>query len=74
MDANVKQTGVLQIPLLWIRHFGMDSELDSDPAPDPAFFGHVADKMLPGNINFLFQNCLLLFKGTFTSVFVDKKS
>jgi hypothetical protein len=29
----------------------MDQELDSDPAPDPAFLGHVADKMLPVPVN-----------------------
>jgi hypothetical protein len=45
-----------------------------DPDPDPAIFvidlQHASEKLIFNTIFF----CLLLFEGTFTSIFKDKKS
>jgi hypothetical protein len=45
----------------------MDPDPDPTPDPDPAF-SSVADKLPTKNKFF----CLLLFEGTFTSVFIEK--
>jgi hypothetical protein len=50
--------------------------MDPDSDPDPAIFFidlQDATKKLPGNFLIKFF-CLLLFEGTFTSFFKDKKS
>ena len=50
-----------------------DSDPDSDPDPDPAIF--VIDIQEAKKTNFFIKFiCLLLFGGTFTSFFKDKKS
>jgi hypothetical protein len=52
----------------------MDPDSDSDPDPDPAIF--VID-LQDVNKKQIFPKkyfCLILFKGTFTSLFKDKKS
>jgi hypothetical protein len=48
----------------------MDTDPDSDPDLDPVIF--ISD--LQGVNNKLLVFCLLLFEGTFTSFFKDKKS
>ncbi len=45
--------------------------MDTDSDPDPAIF--VSD-LQDGKKNFLLNFCFLLFEGTFTSFFKDKKS
>jgi len=48
---------------------------DPDPDPDPAIFvNDLQDKTSTKNYFFSTCFCLLLFEGTFTSFFKDKKS
>jgi hypothetical protein len=47
--------------------------MDPDPDPDPAIFLH-QDANKKHFSFFLKFFCLLLFEGTFTSFFIDKKS
>ncbi len=50
----------------------MDPDPDSDADPDPAIFFVIKD----ANKNYFVKKvfCLLLFEGTFTSFFEDKKA